>query len=204
MPTPATSTEPPCRFTAAVLAGGQSSRMGTDKAHLSHPGDSRSLLDHQFATLASLEPGPTQRIVAARVGQTLPPFPADVIRRDDDGAAGPLGAIARLLPHLTTPGLLVIPVDAPFIDAVTLQRLVTAFTDPRRSVVATTKDGGVQPLFAVYSQALAAAFGEALAGRRLGLRRFLESATVATSIDFIGFDDPLPFANWNTPEDRRA
>ena len=194
-------TPAPCRFTAAVLAGGHSSRMGSDKAHLSHPEDGRSLLDHQFATLAQLQPPPVERIVAARVGQILPPFPADVIRRDDDGASGPLGAIARLLLRVTTPGLLVVPVDAPFIDEPTLRRLTAAFTDPSRSVVATSSDG-VQPMFALYSQALAAAFAEALASGRLGMRRLIENTAVSASIDFIAFEDAGPFTNWNSPDDR--
>ena len=191
----------PCRFTAAVLAGGHSSRMGTDKACLSHPDDGRSLLDHQFATLAQLLPAPFERIAAARTGQILPPLPADVIRRDDDGTCGPLGAIAGLLPHLHTPGLLVVPVDAPVLDVETLQRLTTAFTNPNRSVVALTADG-TQPLFAIYAQRLSGAFATALTERRLGLRRFLASAPVAASVDFISFQDPRPFTNWNTPEDR--
>src|SRR5690606_4119732 len=71
-------------YAATVLAGGRSTRMGQDKAGLSHPATGEPLLLHQLNLLRQLHPAPTHLAVSARHGQALPRLPADAQRIDDD------------------------------------------------------------------------------------------------------------------------
>ena len=193
------------RYTAAVLCGGHSTRMGTDKAWLPAPDSAtnRPLLLRQLDLLGLLQPAPAERLVSARSGQPLPPLPATVGRLDDPGTHGPLGGLVNLLRHLSTPHLLVIPVDTPHLDPRSLQRLLDAARKcPDRSFVARSPHG-VEPLVALYARSLAPLFAQAVADRHLGLRRLLTSATVGPHLDQVDFPTPDAFTNWNTPDDRR-
>ncbi len=190
----------PFTYTAAVLCGGHSRRMGTDKALLPAPGSRSPLLSHQLATLAALTPPPISRVVAARDAQHLPTVPADVTRLDDDGTAGPLGALVQLLQHATTDHVLVIPVDAPSLTHEILHALLARTTSPTRGVVARSV-GGTQPLVALYPRSLLTPFRAALNMGRLSLRRLLAEPAVAAHLDLLDFPDERPFANWNHPGD---
>ncbi len=189
-------------YSAAVLCGGHSSRMGRDKALLPAPASGAPLLLHQLATLARLTPSPAARLVGARTAQNLPALPADVLRLDDDGTAGPLGALVNLLTHAPTPHVLVVPVDAPFLDASTLNTILeAAAAHPGRPVAAVCATG-LQPLVAVYPRTVLPVLRDALAAGQLGLRRLLTGAAFSATLHPVPFPDDRPFANWNTPSDR--
>ncbi|WP_221029535.1 NTP transferase domain-containing protein [Actomonas aquatica] len=200
--TPPPSTAP-FAYAAAVLCGGHSVRMGADKAHLPHPSSNLPLVLHQLSTLAALSPPPVALTAAARTDQSLPPLPAAVTRHDDDGTAGPLGALAPLLTDQppAVSHVLVLPVDTPYLDAPTLQALVAIAPSPDTSVVARSP-AGLQPLVALYARAHAPAFADALAAGRLGLQRLLSSAPLANTVTTVPFADTTPFTNWNRPTDR--
>ena len=90
-----------------VLAGGQSMRMGTDKALASLCG--RPLIDHALGILR--EAGLTPAIAGARSGFTSP---AEVIH--DDGN-GPLSGILAALRTCRAEFAVFLPVDMPLIPA---------------------------------------------------------------------------------------
>src|SRR5690606_15155389 len=113
-------------FSAVVLAGGRSSRMGVDKATLPHPSGS-TLLDRQIALLRGL--GPAELLVSVRSGQDLGLLDRDVCTVRDDGTAGPLGGIVAALKAATQPRLLVVAVDLPYLDADTLRALLLVAPD---------------------------------------------------------------------------
>jgi molybdopterin-guanine dinucleotide biosynthesis protein A len=80
---------PPQHFGAVILAGGQSSRMGSPKAWLQWRG--KPLLTHITEVVASVCNHPV--VVVGAAGQRLPPLPPTAIRIDDPPEfdhAGPL------------------------------------------------------------------------------------------------------------------
>jgi molybdopterin-guanine dinucleotide biosynthesis protein A len=181
-------------FSAAVLAGGHSRRMGTDKAHLPHPRSGRPLLLHQLELLASLNP--TQRLVSARHDQELPDLPDDVIRVDDDGTAGPLAGIITALEACTTSHLLIIPVDLPNLTVDVLQTLLDAIR-PGHGVYAVSPNGP-EPLLAVIPDNLLSKLGTALTRGNNAPHR-LWQASLANYMRPVTFSTRTPFHNWNTP-----
>lgn len=110
-----TATEaPPC--IGVVLAGGQSRRMGRDKALLTWQG--RALIEHQMALLEAAG------VDEVRVSGERPAYHgiADVLAH-----AGPLAGIAGVAQAITGDAhLLVIPVDMPLLTPALLSRLRTA------------------------------------------------------------------------------
>jgi molybdenum cofactor guanylyltransferase len=98
-----------------VLAGGQSSRMGRDKAML--PWQGRPLLEHQIAVLQ--ETGVTR----VQVSGERPDYQGIA---DPVAQAGPLGGIAGVAAACENGELLVIPIDMPRLQPVLLQRLLDA------------------------------------------------------------------------------
>jgi molybdenum cofactor guanylyltransferase len=100
-----------------VLAGGQSSRMGCDKALLSWRG--RPLIEHQIAVLRAAG------MDAVRVSGERPDYQgiADPVTQ-----AGPVGGIAGIAAACGDAELLIIPVDMPRLQPGLLQRLLTTAT----------------------------------------------------------------------------
>lgn len=186
-------------FSAVVLAGGRSTRMGADKAGLPHP-DGGTLLDRQLRLLLRLEP--SECFVSVRTGQPLPPLPASVRRVEDDGEAGPLGGIIAALQACACPRLLVVAVDLPRLDATTLRQLLATGGEGLGAVP--HHAGGLEPLAAVYPRSW---LPEAIAARQQGhhsLRRWLERPAAARFFVPMPASNPEAFVNWNEPGDFRA
>lgn len=166
----------------AVLAGGRSRRMGTDKALL--PVGDGTLLDHMLARLRAL---PLAEVVVCR---TAPGCLADPVP-----GLGPLGALHGL--SLRYPGrtLLLVPVDMPLLGAATLATLLRGAGDEPRHYA----DHPLPLRLALTPAAIAAI--AARAAPRAGDRSLagLLRALGATAL-------PLPadlgeFANLNHPDD---
>ena len=102
-------------FTAALLAGGKSTRMGRDKAYLpvQWEGTSAPLWKRQLGVLQALAP---DRLVIS--GPRKPGYPESVtILADEYDGVGPLGGIATCLRKTQTTLLLVLAIDLPQIQA---------------------------------------------------------------------------------------
>ena len=183
--------------TAFILAGGKSTRMGTDKAFVDY--DGRTLLARALDLARSITPD--VRIVGS--SEKLAPFAPVVedIFRD----CGPLGGIHAALRASVNELNVMLAVDTPFVSWAFLQYLIgQARAAPEAAAVVPRDDGGYQPLCAVYRREFAGAAETALrAGRnridvlfdevrtRLIEREELESA---------GFSRAT-FRNLNTPEE---
>ncbi|NRQ42110.1 molybdenum cofactor guanylyltransferase [Rheinheimera sp. YQF-2] len=98
-------------FSALILAGGQSSRMGRDKALLQLNG--QSLLQHMQQL--ALDSGAVEVLVS----RNLPGFIVD-----NTPQQGPLAGILAALQHCSGSQLLVLPVDTPLLTVTSLQRLL--------------------------------------------------------------------------------
>lgn len=181
-------------FAAAVIAGGRSQRMGRDKAQLRWPGGP-SLLERQLEVLRQLQPA--ELWVSARADQELPQLAADVARVNDAGDVGPLGGIVELLRATRQPRVLVLAVDMPLIDSATLQLLLRC---PKPGALFDVQ-GHLEPLAALYPVTWKPFAEAALSGDEHSLQRLLRAADAVRCFEVIPADDPLRFANWNTPAD---
>lgn len=177
-----------------VLAGGESRRMGRDKALLQH--DGRSQLAHAFALLDAIC---ECVFVSTRASQRNDPertrFPLIVDRYDDIGPAA--GILTALETH---PGVdwLVVACDLPNVDRSTLAELLRHRAGTRPfAAFASSQDGLPEPLCAIYR-----------AGSLDVVRRFVDSGTVCprkmmirSDAELIEQPDPAALDNINTPED---
>lgn len=137
-----------------ILAGGASTRMGTDKALVEVGGV--AMVERVGAVLEQTVPGAV--VVQGRSG-TLGGYPC---RSDDVPGGGPLaGVVTALGYHPPGSPLVVVGVDHPFVRTETLQGLLT-HAAPGRAVVAVV-DGIRQVTVAVYDAGLVAAARRALA-----------------------------------------
>jgi molybdopterin-guanine dinucleotide biosynthesis protein A len=106
-------------FTAVLFAGGESRRMGADKATLIFNGE--PLWSHQLTTLKELLP--EKILVSAR---TKPPWCPPEIENilDAPPSCGPLGGLAAALQKISTTHLLALAIDLPQMTPEHLQHLL--------------------------------------------------------------------------------
>ena len=190
------------KFSAALLAGGRSSRMAQDKAFLDWHG--RPLWRVQLGKLVSL--APVKTFVAARAEQGF----AALLSREPGNAAitcvndptdedcGPIGAIARCL-KLSAGPLLVLAVDMPVMSTEFLrERLLPAATETK-GVVFRGPDG-YEALAAVYVPAALPLFEAARAAGRFALQPLLAEIAEAGLCDTLALqhDEEACFSNANT------
>ena len=194
-----------------VFAGGQSSRMGRDKAHLQLAGT--TLAQRAVDRLA---------LVATNVHlcgwNNAERAPAPVLP-DALEDAGPLAALVPALEHAN--GLaIVLAVDLPLIPWQLLEWLVQRAQLTGAWATVPIVEDRPQPLCAVYSSKLAQPLRDCLMAGERKLMRALETACPAEKLGKLGkFDrfaladvlthprrDALPvwFMNVNTPEDLAA
>jgi molybdenum cofactor guanylyltransferase len=193
---------------AFVLAGGQSARMGRDKALLEL--DGRPLIEIALEKLRALELSP--RIVGSR--SDLAAF-ASVIP-DIHPHSGPLGGIEAALAASDSEQNLFLPVDLPWLPVDFLRWMMNRVEKTNALATIPRLQGRPQPLCAIYSNALLPHAQAALAAGDAKVMRAVERAFNATSLSFDCFDvesiaaaqsweqmRPLHkwFENINTPAD---
>ena len=168
-------------FSAVLLAGGKSTRMGRDKATL--PFGDGTLLTVQYEKLRAL--GITDILVSG-YGEGMIP--------DAEPGCGPLGGLAACLPRAQHPRVLVISVDVPLVSETTLRALIAAHTG---GVTILRHGERTEPLIAVYDAALGETAQQLLAQGKRAVRALLES----TECRVVDVEVPeWEFLNCNTPE----
>ncbi len=166
----------PCLFRGAIiLCGGESTRMGRDKASLPFGPDETML--QRVVRLVS-EVVPAERIVCvAALDQTLPALPESVRAvRDPERYCGPLAGLATGLPALPdeVDAVFVAGCDAPLIVPAFISRMFDQL-DARQ--IAAPHDGERwHPLSAVYRTNLLRQIESLLAAGKRSLVAVLETA----------------------------
>lgn len=148
---------------ACLLSGGASRRMGTDKALLPHPAGG-TWLEFSLARLAAL-PLPITLVSHHRAHHALARPLRDgrgqpiTVLEEPPPREGPLLAIERLMAHHPGEGLLLCPVDMPWLEAAALEALLGAAAiaaaatpaAPGPAAIHLAHDGRwLQPLLGVY------------------------------------------------------
>jgi phospholipid/cholesterol/gamma-HCH transport system ATP-binding protein len=182
--------------TAFILAGGRSSRMGTDKALL--PYGDQTLLERALQTASrvcskSYIVGPQESY--GSFGETI---------TDVYPGCGPLGGIHAALCSTRTPLNLILSVDIPLMTAEFLSWLLEQARSAPELIVVPHAAGGPQPLCAVYRPAVAEAAEQGLKSGdyKIGhLFSHVPTRIIAEpEIITAGFT-PNIFRNINTPEE---
>lgn len=176
----------------AVLAGGQSRRMGRDKALL--PLGDQTLIEHVLAAARPLaHPGLIVGDPAAYGHLGWP------VHADCRPGRGPLGGLYTALRTTAAPVLL-LACDLPFLTPAFLRYLVSR-RGPQQAVVPHTA-AGLQPLCALYEPSCMATVEAAIQADQLGMRHLLGnlSLDLVREKDWRPYDErDLLFANLNAP-----
>jgi molybdenum cofactor guanylyltransferase len=183
-------------LTVAILAGGRSSRMGTDKSFVQVLG--RPLIEDILAQTAGL--GEETLIVTNRTDDYAylgVPLFSDVL--PDKGA---LGGLYSALHSATRRHVLCIACDMPFVVPPLLDHLIRLM--PEADAIVPRLAGEAEPFRAIYSRACLGPIRAALDAGRMRVISFFAEVRVRY-VDEIEIDrfDPrhLSFFNVNTPAD---
>ncbi len=184
-------------ITGFILAGGASSRMGSDKALLALNG--RSFIERLAARLGRHV---SSLIVIGHLAhhKALRALPVDAVITDLQTGLGPLMGIYTGLMYTQTPLNLFVSCDMPRLDDRTIERLVNAWSDAWEIVAHQSPDGRIQPLPLLCHQRACRTAGRLLDQKMPSLQNWIgRSASRLCPIenDFT----PDAFTNVNTPED---
>ena len=182
---------------AFILAGGKSTRMGTDKAFVSL--DGRTLLARMLDLARQVTPN--VRIVGDRA--KFSPF-APVIE-DIFPGRGPLGGIHAALKTSQSGLNIILAVDVPFVSLALLQYLITrSRNSPSAAITVPRSAEGWQPLCAIYRRQFADAAEKALSEGHYKIDALFEEVMVQAigqeELETAGFA-PRIFRNLNTLEE---
>ena len=181
--------------TGLILAGGRATRMGGVDKGLVHFQD-RALVEH---VLLRLQPQVGPIIINAnRSLADYERFGMNIVTDGPDlstAFVGPLAGILAGMRAATTPWILAVPCDAPFVPADLAARLL-AHRGVASAAVARTRDG-MQPVFCLLSTGLAPDLARALDQGLRKTERWLRDIGAAE----VPFEDARAFANFNAPDD---
>ena len=183
-------------LSAVILAGGESRRMGRDKAWLEW--DGQPLIARALQT--AREAGIAEVLISGRADTNYRPLNCPVLI-DEHPGLGPLSGIARGLQAARSPLVLILAVDLPFMSPEFLQKL-QARCAPAIGAVPKL-NGSLQPLAAIYPSKCLAYAQAALAQHHLSACEFAEVCMEEQAVRTlrVAQKEEANFANWNCPDD---
>ncbi len=191
---------------AALIAGGKSSRMGRDKAALLV--DGQPLWRRQLAVLTAT--GASEVFISGQddgpwacgVGQAPRLSIAPPVIPDEAPDCGPLGGLLAALRHCASPWLLVLAVDMPKMTPAFLRQLAEEAERSQRGIVPTLR-GFPEPLAAIYPKTALPFAEAALHGGQFKLEPFIRALEAAGLVRLrrVPAEEAGLFTNWNTPGD---
>lgn len=143
-------------ISAFLLAGGPSSRMGTDKALLEISGLPMLLRTAQLVA-------PLVSSLTVLGPPRSAPFNTLSYLPDDTPSLGPLGAISTALHHTRTPWAFILACDLPYLTRPALEFLLSRAASSQSDVILPHSTCGPEPVCALYHQRAAPAIAAALA-----------------------------------------
>ena len=185
-------------FSLAIIVGGQSRRMGRDKAFVQLGG--KSLIQRLLERTADLGQAETLLITnkpAAYAHLQLP------MHGDALPGKGSLGGIYTALLNATSEFVLALACDMPFVNG-DLLRFMIAQINMDIDIVVPRVDGYPQGLHAIYRKTCTQPIREQMEANRLKIIGFYGQMRVCylDEADYFAFDPlALSFTNLNTPEE---
>ena len=183
-------------ISAVLLAGGESRRMGKDKATLLFRG--RPLWKIQFDLLRTLQP--EEIFISARVDPPWRPSNVQFVS-DEPPSRGPLSGLSATLARISTDYLLVLAVDMPLMSEDYL-RLICNLIEPDRGVLPMIGDRA-EPLAAIYPKGAGIDFITALSGSEFSLQSLTKKLIEAGKLSLVNVLDEEKkfFRNFNALTD---
>jgi len=180
-------------FTGIILAGGKSSRMGTDKGLMDFNG--KKLIGYPLALLSSF----CSEIIISSNNEAYRQFGYPVIH-DDIEDAGPAGGLAAALKASSGEWNIVLSCDVPFVNAEAIQYLIS-FAGSGLGAVP-QHNGFVEPLVALYLKSFCQVLESEIRNGNLQMNRIIDHPYV-TFVDFNPLLKKYPriFENFNSPGD---
>jgi molybdenum cofactor guanylyltransferase len=192
--------------TAAILAGGKSSRMGqsVDKAFVLL--ENKPLVEHVLARVHQFDP--TETLIISNTPERYAAYSGVIIYPDRIKDSGPLGGICVALEHAVNENVIIVGCDMPFINPALLAYLVNvqlSATTPY-DVVVPRYNNQAQGLCALYNQACLPTIQRRLAEGRLSLMGLFEDVNTrfVDRLEYADFEDGHSFTNINTPDELNA
>jgi molybdenum cofactor guanylyltransferase len=150
-------------MSAVLLVGGESRRMGQDKATLIFRG--KALWQIQLDLLRTLQP--EEIFISARVDPPWRPSGVQFVS-DEPPSRGPLTGLSATLARISTDYLLALAIDMPLMSENYL-RLICNLIEPGRGVLPMIGDRA-EPLAAIYPKGAGIDFITALSGSDFSLQ----------------------------------
>ncbi len=180
--------------TTVILAGGQGSRIGGDKALR----DLRGLPLIEWV-IGAIMPQGTEILISANDNQTaLENFGYQVISDYMPGYAGPLAGLQAALRHASSEWVASVPCDTPFLPDDLIARLLAATGGAEASVAVV--NGRRQPAIALYRKSVLPKLNAYLESGERKVAGWLDRLQVRE----VEFDDADAFININSLEELGA
>lgn len=197
----------PSQLTALILAGGQSQRMGTDKALLPLGGvpliqNLGTLAQGCCGTVAVVTPWGDRYQPWLPAGcQLWPEAPAPWA--SNHRSSGPLWGFAQGLGRVTTPWVLLLACDLPRLNAATLQGWLPQLSHlpPNTLALLPPHPKGWDPLCGFYHRRCQESLGEFLRDGGRSFQPWLRHPPLLSHVAPLTVTDRSVLWNCNTPED---
>jgi molybdopterin-guanine dinucleotide biosynthesis protein A len=179
-------------ISAVLLAGGESRRMGQDKATLILRG--KPLWQIQLDLLWKLEP--EEMFVSARSDPAWRPAGVQFVS-DKPPSRGPLSGLSATLPRIRTDHLLALAVDMPLMTENYLRSLCNLI-EPGRGVLPIIGDRA-EPLGAIYPKGAGIDFIAALSGSEFSLQSLTKKLVETGKLNLVNViqEERKLFRNFN-------
>lgn len=177
-------------LSAIILAGGRSSRMGTDKADLHYR--TETFLEHQIKKARKL--GISDLIISGYRGQQC----LEKVVKDVYCQKGPLGGLEASLREARHKWCLVFTVDMPLLSVQELYLLIQQSQKSTAPATILSHQKNLEPLVGVYKAELAEAIQQELLQGKGSVRALLDK------VGYEVYESTAPeelFQNINTPEE---
>jgi molybdenum cofactor guanylyltransferase len=187
---------PPLNISAVLLAGGESRRMGTDKATLIFRG--KLLWQIQIDLLRKLKPA--EILISARVDPAWRPADLPFVP-DDSPSRGPLSGLTSSLARVRSSHLLALAIDMPFMSETYLRSLYDRI-EPGHGILPMIDDRA-EPLAAIYPTDIYQDFVTALSGNDSSLQTLTKRLVKAGKLRaiLVTRESERFFRNLNEPAD---
>ena len=178
------------RFSAAVLAGGKSSRMGKDKTEL--PFQGMTLLEYQAARIQEI--GISDVMISGKKAEI--PGTRDI--RDVYPGQGPLAGLHACLCSALRDNCLLIGTDTPLVPRETLETLLAEHSRGDQKITMLVHGDCFEPLIAVYCRDLAETAEKMLEEGKRSMRELIRNVP-CWFVNYSGNTDML--LNCNTQQE---
>ena len=180
------------KITAAILAGGKSSRMGKDKAQLTYNG--KTFLNRLITEFSSFDE------IIVSVASTLHPLPHIKFIQDENHDKGPLEGLRQVLKESKNEFVFVCATDMPFVTKALPEYLAEFFCSDYEIYVPTV-NGKPEPLCSVYKKSILPVIENQIKNDDLKLSHIFEAVpTKFIPIEKSSLTQKI-FLNINTPQE---